>query len=41
MIVARDGRMIRGKFGPREHPLIKTQLAFCAPSFAARCNGWA
>jgi hypothetical protein len=26
-IIARDGRMIRGKFGPREHPLIKTQLS--------------
>lgn len=29
-IIARDGRMIRGKFGPREHPLIKTQLALRA-----------
>jgi hypothetical protein len=27
-IIARDGRMIRGKFGPREHPLLKHGLAF-------------
>jgi hypothetical protein len=27
VIIARDGHMIRGKFGPREHPLLKNQLA--------------
>jgi hypothetical protein len=25
--IARDGRLIRGKFGAREHPLLKHQLA--------------
>jgi hypothetical protein len=25
--VARDGLMVRGKFGPREHPLLKHELA--------------
>ena len=29
-IIARDGRMIRGKFGPREHPLLKHELALRA-----------
>lgn len=25
-VVARDGLMVRGKFGPREHPLLRHQL---------------
>ena len=25
--VARDGMMVRGKFGPREHPLLRHELA--------------
>ena len=33
-IIANDGHMIRGKFGPREHPLLKHQLALRA--FACR-----
>ena len=28
--IARDGRMIRGKFRPREHPLLKHELALRA-----------
>jgi hypothetical protein len=28
--IARDGRIIRGKFGPREHPLLKHELALRA-----------
>jgi hypothetical protein len=32
--VARDGLMVRGKFGPREHPLLKHELSL--RSFAVR-----
>ncbi len=29
-ILERDGLMIRGRFGPKEHPLLKHQLALRA-----------
>jgi hypothetical protein len=29
-VIARDGAMVRGKFGPREHPLLRHQLALRA-----------
>jgi hypothetical protein len=28
--IARDGMMVRGKFGPREHPLLRHQLGLRA-----------